>query len=257
MLVTILVLSLLPERQQGKKIETANVTPLPMLSSFSAASRITDHPVKIKKVESRGDVVKPDSPLLALTEVLHHWNLSRSNVFERPRAQLAELLVQQPKLINELHDFLLDTTALDQIGGEDDILAVPPAEILQRMAALDMLEELMSLAPDSENGQHAADVLRDIVISTNTAAATIMGRHLWQNDRHDALIALGRADFLKAVDAYLNLEETQKGDLVQHAMFACLRGVGMNDADVAAWQESVSNNYYDSIATDTEYMEQE
>ena len=166
------------------------------------------------------------------SEIVARYDRARRNVFFDKHTFLSSLLGEHEDVVEEMGRFLRSTAHLNELDEGQELVHTKPRPILERMAAIDLLEAVAANADISEAAaERAEDELAGYVLQDGSRDLTTVARRIIRAEQHDALVALTRTDPERALDVYGRIEDPSLASVLQDALFAGLVDIGLSGAE--------------------------
>lgn len=162
----------------------------------------------------------------------------RQNVFFDEATFTQDLLLQNPQLVSALGALLGEEIDAADLGIDSDLMVSRPEKIVSRMAAIDLLESVVTHDPDGD-AVEAKLLLRDIVERAVGAPGSIAVKRVAVAEKYDALVVLTRTYPGEAIEVYRGLQNPDLAKALGEALEAGLVDAGMARAEVAPFVASL------------------
>ncbi|HET6346325.1 MAG TPA: hypothetical protein VFH51_15430 [Myxococcota bacterium] len=164
-------------------------------------------------------------------QALQGWRAGKNNAFFRADTYAQTWARAEPELPERLMDFLMDTHALRSLPDEEDFSATRPDLLLNRMAAVDMLEALAQIDEPAAVRERAEDDLAEFINRRVPLDFPDTLKRLVVAEKHDALTALAHVNTGRALALYASLQSPALAALLEDALIGGLVDSGVPRAE--------------------------
>jgi hypothetical protein len=158
---------------------------------------------------------------------LQGWRAGKNNAFFRADTYAQTWARAEPELPERLMDFLMDTHALRGLPDDEDFSATRPALLLNRMAAVDMLEALAQIDEPAAVRERAEDDLAEFINRRVALDFPDSLKRVVVAEKHDALTALAHVNTGRALTLYASLQSPALAALLEDALVGGLVDSGV------------------------------
>jgi hypothetical protein len=168
------------------------------------------------------------APTLSVAgRALQGWRAGKNNAFFRAETFAQTWARAEPELPERLMDFLMDTHALRSLPDDEDYSATRPELLLNRMAAIDMLEALAQIDEPAAVRERAEDDLAEFINRRVPLDFPDTLKRVVVAEKHDALTALAHVNTGRALTLFASLQSPALAALLEDALVGGLVDSGV------------------------------
>lgn len=159
---------------------------------------------------------------------------AKQNVFFNQDTFVTDVLDRDPDVVTHLEMLLMDDASLFGLDVQDNIRETRPSIVVDRMAAIDVLEALASSGTAGIAGSLAEATLANLIGRSLAPTLNDAAKRIVLAEQYDALTALVRANPSHAFELYAALKNDRLARMLEPAVVAGLIDKGVPMAEVGA-----------------------
>lgn len=168
----------------------------------------------------------PRYDLRAFARSLDHFTENRKNVLFDSEKYIQKILTSDKNVADKIIKYIEDLSLLSALPEGVSVITSKPQEIIRRMAAIDMAEQIMRQKHVSEKSEEAKDLLSSIVLAEVTQNSEQVRRFIMA-EKFDAIVAIGRADRELGLRLVRDTQDEKLKQILKNGLIAGLVDSGL------------------------------